>query len=100
MGIFDIFKKKRVTYTPPKAEMIPVLMQDGTIEEYSENFYINDGKNCVVCDSGYYHLHFNCRNLRIERYSGKQVTGMDVREARKQHYELCPECKELDSWDF
>ena len=98
MGFLDRFKKKtepeQPTYTPPEPKKFSVLMQDGTIEEYDERFFITDGKNCVVCDSGYYHTFFDCRTLQIEAFNN-QIRAMDVREAKKQHYEYCPECKEL-----
>jgi hypothetical protein len=102
MKLLDLLLKKskkdnkKTVYTPPKPKMLPILMQDGTVEEYPENFRITDGKNCVVCDSGYYHTNLDCDRLRIERHSGNQVTGMFVRDARKEHYEFCPECKEMD----
>ena len=98
MGLLDKFKKKpepQPTYTPPEPKKYSVLMQDGTIEEYDERFYITDGKNCVVCNSGYYHTHFDCVSLHIEAYE-HQIKAMDVLDAKKQHYEFCPECKEKD----
>ena len=76
-------------------EMISVLMQDGTIEKYPENFMITDGINCAVCYGEQYHTHLDCEYLRNERITRK-VKGMYIKDAERQGIYKCFNCKELD----
>lgn len=113
MKLFNLLKKKKdkkievPTITPaPKPEpFIPVLMLDGTIEEYHPRFHIEDKKNCIICNSDDYHTFFACKSLKEEMKSGKQVKAMLIREAEKQGFYYCyecrmydKECEEFDKW--
>lgn len=113
MKLFKLFKREKVenTATPvikPVAEpepYIPVLMIDGTIEEYHPRFHIEDKKNCIICNSNDYHTFFGCKSLKEEMKSGKQVKAMLIREAERQDFYYCyecrmydKECEEFDKW--
>lgn len=72
---------------------VPVLMKDGTIEEYSEHFIITDGKNCVICKSKLYHTSLDCEYLKVEMSDGTQVRASNVYDAERKGFEYCYNCK-------
>lgn len=74
-----------------------VIMQDGTVEEYPDTFKITDGKNCVVCNSKFYHTNFDCESLRTEMLAGDQVKAMKRYDAEAQCFSLCFNCSILDN---
>lgn len=95
--------KERLTYIikggedeniPDKSqpEMIPVLMQDGTIEQYAKSFIITDDVNCVICNSKFYHTSLDCECLLYETNSGEQLKALTVKEAKKQGFTYCYPC--------
>lgn len=101
MNIFSFFKKEvetsksTTTTTPitPKHIMIPVLMQDGTVQDYPQDFIITDKVNCVVCMGKYYHTSLDCDSLKWElKNSDLKLKGMDVKEAKKQGMIYCADC--------
>lgn len=100
MNIFSFFKKevddsKTSSYKPatPKHIMIPVKMQDGTIQDYPEDFIITDGVNCVVSQGKYYHTSLDCENLKWELANCNPMrTGMNVKDAKKQGMIHCANC--------
>lgn len=105
MKILDLlFKKnnKKEDYVRPQPKMVPVLMPDGTIEKYNENFAIEDGKHCVVCHSKSYHTRFQCKKFREEQnVFHDQVRGLKIYDAEAQGYSFCYYCKEAeDSKEF
>ena len=100
MKFLDKFLKKdephnEETSSPiiPEHKTIPVLMPDGTIEEYDEHFIITDGRNCVSCLGEFYHTSFDCENLKWE-ISRKQppLQGMLIADAKKQKMTYCYNC--------
>ena len=109
MGDFFKKAKERLTYiikggedenisSSKKPEMISVLMQDGTIEEYPENFKITDGINCAVCLGETYHIHLDCPMLKMER-DIHQVRGMYIKDAERKGIYKCWKCQEYDDID-
>ena len=84
----DLLPNKK---TPQK--MLDILMQDGTIQQYPESFYITDGINCVVCMGQYYHTSLDCENLAWERqHSSEKLKGMYVKDAKSQKMTYCADC--------
>ncbi len=91
MSIFDRFKKKE----PPKPykRKISVVMPDGTVDEYPEDFIITDKTNCIVCNSNYYHFKFDCCRLQWEKEHGDDtIKGMTIKDAKKAGKSVCDEC--------
>lgn len=82
-----------------KSELIPVLMQNGTIEQYDPNFVITDNVNCMVCSSKYYHTRFDCHFFRSE-IIGNQARAMYIKDAIKQGYNTCSNCFEMTEDDI
>ena len=82
-----------------KADTIPVLMQDGAIEQYDPNFVITDHINCMVCSSKYYHTRFDCLFFRSE-IIGNQARAMYIKDAIKQGYNTCNNCFEMSEDDY
>lgn len=103
MKMFDfLFKKsnKKAQNTQIRPKMIRVLMPDGTIESYNENFAIDDGKHCVVCHSKSYHTYFSCPYFRDEQDTfHDQVRGMTIKDAEAEFYQYCHRCKEYEELD-
>lgn len=89
-------KKEDVQQNASESQTISVLMQDGTIEEYPEAFRITDGINCAVCLGETYHTHLDCKYLKYERGTGRQVKGMYIKDAEREGIYKCFECKNLD----
>ena len=86
---------ENIPQKPNEPEIISVLMQDGTIEKYPENFRITDGINCAVCNGIVYHTHLDCQYLKNERIISK-VKGMYIKDAESKGIYKCFNCKELD----
>lgn len=87
---------------PPKSNVIKIRMDNGSIEEYSKEFIITDGKNCVIVPDYIpvdnlkeYHLYFNCftLNLACEK-TGSMPQGCTVKYAKSQKYILCDRCSQ------
>ena len=92
-----LFFKKKKPEPPKSPQMISVLMQDGSVEEYPETFYITDGLNCVICAGDCYHTHFDCESFKRERaIKSRQIKGMYVKDAERQGIFQCYNCKNLD----
>ena len=91
MSIFDRFKKK--PKEPEKPKMIPVIMMDGSIEEYHPHFQITDGKHCIVNEGkSIYHTHFDCPKIDLSI----PLHGMVIYDAEREYMEKCYNCW---SWD-
>ena len=89
-------KKKEVTPTPAT---LSIVMQDGTIEEYPENFEITDNVNCVVCGN-YYHTHFDCPVLKRDRaVKTNPIIAMKISDAEAQSKEHCYKCQNYDEME-
>lgn len=72
---------------------VAVEMQDGSIEEYSENFIITDGINCVTCGGDLYHTSFDCETLRWERKKYKEsLKALTIKEAKSKGLTYCYDC--------
>ena len=80
---------------PDEPEIISVLMMDGSIEEYPENFMITDGVNCCIRQGDCYHTHLDCEIFKHEKHLGR-ARGMTIKDAEKQGIYKCPICKDLD----
>lgn len=91
MGLFDRFKKKKEE--TPKPKTVSVTWENGTVEEYPENFIITDKENCCVCMDGYYHTSLDCEHLKWEHtHSGLGFRAMTIKEAKKQKRTYCQDC--------
>lgn len=100
--LFDLFKKEtsKASETSfdvdlPRQRTIPILMQDGTVEEYPDTFMITDGINCVYCTGDMYHTHFDCEFFRDELSWNHQAKGMYIRDAERKGIYQCYECKRI-----
>ena len=81
----------------PQSQMYSVIMTDGTVEEYPENFYITDGKNCFACNNRNYHTHFSCKWFKEEMKTPQfPLRAFNIYDAEAQGLERCYECKNLD----
>ena len=94
MSIFERFKKK--PKEPEKPKMIPVIMMDGSIEEYHPHFHITDGKHCIVNEGkSIYHTHFDCPKIDLSI----PLHGMKIYDAECQCMEKCYNCWSWDNLD-
>lgn len=85
------------TINTPK---ITVEMQDGSIEEFSENFIITDGINCVTCGGDLYHTSFDCEALKWEREKYKEsLKALTIKEAKSKGFTYCYECSS-DNYNY
>lgn len=87
-------KEKSPTNThDPLPLKFPVLMMDGSIENYDEHFIITDSIHCVVCQGKSYHTSFDCENLKWEmQNSDFQLRGVEIAMAKKQKMVYCAYC--------
>ena len=93
MSIFDLFKPKKTT--PPVMPTIthPVIMFDGSAENYPKDYIITDGENCVICNSDYYHTSLGCENLLWEQSnSGEPFKAFKIKEAKAKKMTYCYNC--------
>lgn len=83
----------------PKNEIISVLMQDGTVEQYPENFRITDGINAAYCEGcDEYHTHLDCSVFKMQR-SHRKIIAVYRKESEKRGIFQCYRCKEYDEED-
>ncbi len=96
MSIIDRFKEK-ITPKKPTAKDVPVLMMDGSVEVYPASFQITDGINCFVGTVGRtYHTNMDCKEVQFALNLGNQFTAMRVRDAERQGFSYCYECRKTD----
>ena len=101
MSLIDKLKSKfsvsQEKDSKPKEQTISVLMQDGTIEEYPQKFYITDKINCVVCMGQYYHTSLGCESLHWEWVnSSNPIRGMYIKDAKEKKITYCQKCSRDD----
>ena len=89
-------KNKPVRYFQDSNEILDVLMQDGTIEQYPENLHITDGINGAMCKGcNFYHTHLDCPIFKMERKHNK-IIAVYRTDAESQGTFQCSKCKEWD----
>ena len=86
---FSLFKEQK----QPKTPTVSVIMEDGSIQIFPENFH-TDENSCVVCGT-MYHTHFDCPTFRINRQA-HQVKAMTRHQAEHDCLEYCWRCHEYD----
>ena len=87
----SIFKRK--PKDPEKPKKIPVIMMNGSIEEYAPTFHITDGKHCIVNEGKtIYHTHFDCPRIDLSL----PLHGMVVYDAERELIEKCFQCQQWD----
>ena len=91
------FKKKPTKkYFQDTNEILDVLMQDGTIEQYPENLHITDGINGAMCEGfNFYHTHLDCPYFKLER-SHNKIIAVYRKNAERDAIFQCSKCKEWD----
>ena len=93
MKLFPWKKKETPSNHISPARTVSVLMSDGTIDEYPENFLITDKVNCVICNSNCYHFALDCEHLKWETEQGDpQIKGLTIKEAKKMGKYACMDC--------
>lgn len=96
MNLIDKLKSKIKPQPTPKVRTISILMQDGTTQDYPEDFIITDGINCVVCMGNFYHTNLDCESLAWERQkSSERLKGMLIKDAKKQKITYCADCSRI-----
>lgn len=94
---FELVKENKSKEIKPTVEVEPLFvsveMQDGSIEEYSENFIITDNINCVTCGGDLYHTSFDCEALKWEREKYKRpLKALTIKEAKSKGLTYCYDC--------
>lgn len=94
---FKLVRENKTKETKPTVKIEPLFvaaeMQDGSIEEYSENFIITDGINCVTCGGDLYHTSFDCDALKWEREKYKKpLKALTIKDAKSKGLTYCYDC--------
>lgn len=85
-------KKEMNQKSDVATKTVPVVMSDGTVENYDEHFIITDKVNCVS-GGDLFHYCMDCQSLKFELQHGDGILyGMTKKDAKKEGKTECGEC--------